>query len=248
MSALLVFVGPSLTSEDKAMFPEFEFLGPAAQGDILRCIRMKPSAIGLIDGFFGDRLAVHQKEILEAMASGIPVWGGASMGALRAAELSQFGMQGVGVVFNSYIQGKFNSDADIAVSHAPEELGFRATSISIVDIHATIESLQRRRILSDSELDTILEAARSIHFSERTWTEVARRAKSNEDEVKELGDTLVGSAIQQKRLDAIELVRALRCGPLGVRRATAPPPMTSYYETIRTRAYLNAPNEQPDNN
>ncbi len=48
------------------------------------------------------------------------------MGALRAAECTIFGMTGVGVVYGDYASGVRTSDADVAINHAPEEMGFNA--------------------------------------------------------------------------------------------------------------------------
>ena len=60
---------------------------PSAQGDVYRVAQERPSAIGIVDGYFEGVLSVWHKEILWAMAEGIHVFGSASMGALRAAEL-----------------------------------------------------------------------------------------------------------------------------------------------------------------
>ena len=48
---------------------------------------------------------VWHKEILWAMAQGIHVFGGASIGALRAAELDVFGMKGIGRIYEDFRDG-----------------------------------------------------------------------------------------------------------------------------------------------
>jgi len=53
---------------------------------------------------------VWHKEILWAMAQGIHVYGGASIGALRAAELHRLGMTGVGRVFADDRDGILTDD------------------------------------------------------------------------------------------------------------------------------------------
>ena len=57
---------------------------------------LAPDAIGIVDGFFHQQPSVWHREILYALSQGVPVFGGASMGALRAAELADYGMTGVG--------------------------------------------------------------------------------------------------------------------------------------------------------
>src|SRR5262245_4299213 len=107
---------------------------PAACGDILRAVRDGARAIGLIDGLFGDSPSVWHKEILAALAEGIPVYGAASMGALRAAECHRFGMIGVGRIFSEYRDGLRVADSDVAVVHGPAEVRYRPLTEALVDV------------------------------------------------------------------------------------------------------------------
>ena len=79
-----------------------------------------PTIIGIIDGYFEVTPTVWHKEILWAMAQGIHVYGSASIGALRAAELCSFGMTGVGRIFVAYRDGILTDDDEVAVMHAPK--------------------------------------------------------------------------------------------------------------------------------
>ena len=87
----------------------------------------EPQAIGIIDGYFQWAPAVWHKEILWAIQQGVHVFGAASMGALRAAELAPFGMRGVGRIFEAYRDGvlpgsgdePFEDDDEVAVVHGP---------------------------------------------------------------------------------------------------------------------------------
>ena len=99
-SKIAVFVGPTLAGEAAAALPFAELLPPARQGDLYRAARGGAAAIGLIDGYFDQVSSVAHKEVLAAMAGGVHVLGAASMGALRAAELCDFGMEGVGAIFD----------------------------------------------------------------------------------------------------------------------------------------------------
>ena len=90
-----VFVGPTLCPQELPADDDFVVLPPVAQGDVYRTAQSRPQAIGIVDGYFEGALSVWHKEILWAMAEGIHVFGSASMGALRAAELHPFGMVGV---------------------------------------------------------------------------------------------------------------------------------------------------------
>src|SRR5215471_16759549 len=94
-----LFVGPTLARTELGALCEFICLPPAAQGDVYHLARSRPRAIGIIDGYFDGMPAVWHKEILWALTQGIHVFGSASMGALRAAELHEFGMRGIGRIF-----------------------------------------------------------------------------------------------------------------------------------------------------
>ena len=65
----------------------------------------RPRAIGIVDGFFARVPAVWHKEIMWVMERGVHVFGGAGLGALRAAELDSFGMRGVGQVYQAFRDG-----------------------------------------------------------------------------------------------------------------------------------------------
>src|SRR5215470_18896878 len=117
--SVYVFVGPTLPPVEIAAVLDAVCLPPVAQGDVYRLVGARPRAIGIIDGYFDGVPAVWHKEILWALTQGIHVFGSASMGALRAAELHPFGMQGVGSIFEAYRSGELEDDDEVAVLHGP---------------------------------------------------------------------------------------------------------------------------------
>ena len=133
-----VFTGPTLSPDDAHGELDAVYLPPAAQGDVYRAARQRPSAIGIIDGAFERVPAVWHKEILWALVQGIPVFGAASMGALRAAELAPFGMRGVGRIFAAFRDGELEDDDEVAVVHGPADTGYAALSDAMVNIRATL--------------------------------------------------------------------------------------------------------------
>lgn len=235
MSAPIIFSGPSLRPQDRAC-ASIDFRPPAAQGDIFRAISDAPAAIGLIDGFFGDRLAVHQKEILEAMEAGIAVYGAASMGALRAVELAPFGMVGLGKVFQDYASGALSSDADVAVGHAPEALGFLATSVSLVDVKATLNHPVVRASFRSQLRRDILKSAQNIHFLERNWPRIVKETSSARDDML---DILENNQVAQKRADARALVRLFEQGAFSPMIGAVKTPITLAYSKMRMCALRN---------
>ena len=134
-----VFVGPTLDIRAaRQLLPDATFLPPVSQGDVLRSATRRPTAIGIIDGRFHDVPAVWHKEILWALSRGIPVYGSASMGALRAAELAPYGMRGVGKIFEAYHSGLLNDDDEVAVAHGDADSAYHPTNEAMVSIRETL--------------------------------------------------------------------------------------------------------------
>ena len=146
----VIFAGPSFGRDlDKlqAEHLSIEFRGPAARGDILQAVRDGARAIGIVDGYFGEMPSVWHKEILFALEQNVVVAGGASMGALRAAECSAFGMVGIGSIYDDYADGRLIDDEAVALVHAPAELGWLPLSVPWVDYQPTIDALNRTDLM-----------------------------------------------------------------------------------------------------
>jgi hypothetical protein len=160
----IAFLGPSLPAAEAR---GFTVLPPAQQGDVWRALRRRPSAIALIDGVFESRPSVWHHEILDALDSGVAVFGGASMGALRAAELRTFGMVGVGRIFRWYRDGDVIDDAEVALLHADAEHAWRQLTVPLVNIRwAASQTLPRTRARA------LVENCARIFYQDRTWPRV----------------------------------------------------------------------------
>lgn len=204
----VVFAGPSIYGIDGSHLSKVSLRPPAASGDLLHAVRQGAGIIGLIDGLYGDCAAVWHKEILYAISNGVAVVGSASMGALRAAECSPFGMIGVGEIFEAYRDGRRVSDADVAVTHAPADLEYRPLTISLVDAEATIEKHQEH--LTPFEQARLLDAARRLHFANRTWRAIVERSGLEDRYAKMFRE----GEVSIKRKDAMRLLEMLARGEL----------------------------------
>jgi hypothetical protein len=174
----LVYIGPTLPAAEVARrLPGAHVLGPAAVGDILRASRRRSvRRIALVDGYFERMAAVWHKEILLALERGIEVWGAASMGALRAAELAPWGMRGVGWIYRAYARGALVADDEVAVAHLPAEVGFRATSDALVNLRFGLARAERAGVIDARTHADLLALARSRFYRERSWAELAKHA------------------------------------------------------------------------
>jgi hypothetical protein len=211
--SVYIFVGPTLRREEVTAACEAVCLPPVAQGDVYRIAQARPRAIGIIDGYFAGAPAVWHKEILWALAQGILVFGSASMGALRAAELHQFGMQGVGQIFEAFRDGVLEDDDEVAVIHGPAEIGYPAMSEPMVNIRATLARATRDGVLSAEANQRIETAAKSLFFPQRNWTDIVAAAAAQgvePDALATLRDWLPGHRIDQKRADALAMLASMQ--------------------------------------
>ncbi len=215
----VVFLGPTLPRQEAADLLPATYWPPARQGDVYRAVRaLRPAAVGLIDGRFLDTGAVWHREILWALSEGVHVFGAASMGALRAAELAPFGMQGVGQVFAAYRDGcwpgdpdPFEDDDEVAVIHAPPEAGGSALSDAMVDLRATLDAAQAAGVLGAQGRRTLIRALKHRPFPERSFAALVEEADRLLDAAaaQRLTAWLPGNAVARKRLDAIAMLRVM---------------------------------------
>lgn len=228
----VIFTGPTISAADaRAEFRgdcELLCLPPAAQGDVYRAALEGPAAIGIIDGYFDRVPSVWHKEILWAMSQGIPVFGGASMGALRAAELEVFGMVGVGVIFEAYRDGVLEDDDEVAVAHASAEYGFRAGSESMVNIRATLAKAQCEGVVGEAAGRKMVDAAKRLFYAERTFPGVFESVEGvDASELDQFRQWLPTGRVDQKRLDATAVVRLI---DRFLAEGTEPKPVSYHFE------------------
>jgi hypothetical protein len=208
----VVFLGPTLSRQDAEATLPACYLPPVRQGDVHRVVRdWRPRAIGIVDGVFLDVASVWHREILWALSEGVHVFGAASMGALRAAELAVFGMRGVGDIYTAYRDGRwpgydepFEVDDEVAVIHAPSEAGGGPLSDAMVDIRATLLAAEAAGIIDRPRRDALTDAMKRLHFPERS---VIRVAEAVDDE--SARQWLITNPVRRKRLDAIAMLQAM---------------------------------------
>ncbi len=174
---LVAFVGPSLPAEEARALAKCVTLPPARQGDIWRALALRPRAIALIDGVFEAQPSVWHREILGALDAGVAVFGGASMGALRAAELADHGMVGVGRIFGWYRDGTLTDDAEVALLHAGPEHGHRPLTLPLVNVRHAAQLARSARVLSAPEAEALVEAAEELFYQERVWPAVLEKVE-----------------------------------------------------------------------
>jgi len=211
--SVYVFTGPTISSAEASRVLEAVYLPPAAEGDVYRVALTRPQAIGIIDGYFQSVPAVRHKEILWTMSQGIHVFGSASMGALRAAELAAFGMEGVGTIFESYRDGILEDDDEVAIAHGPAEVGFRARSEAMVNIRQTLRKAERVGTISNELRAALEKIGKELFYPDRNYRALLRLASERglpEADLEGFRQWLPEGRVNQKREDALRMLRLIR--------------------------------------
>ena len=224
-----VFIGPTLPVAEAQRLLDATYLAPAAQGDVFRVVANTDArVIAIVDGNFHEVPSVWHKELLWAMSQGVHVVGAGSMGALRAAELADFGMVGIGRVFEAYRSGvlapydaAFEDDDEVAVVHAPAELDHRPLSEALVDIRCTLDHAARAGVISPEVRDRLVGHAKACFYPERSYEALIDRARADgvpSPALNRLREWLPGGRFSQKREDAIAMLAAIGAGDIAVRK------------------------------
>lgn len=211
--SVYIFAGPTISSAAAAHELDAVYLPPASEGDVYRLSLKQPQAIGIIDGYFQSTPTVRHKEILWAMSQGVHVFGSASIGALRAAELAAFGMEGVGTIFEWYRDGILEDDDEVAVVHGPKEVGFLPGSEAMVNIRCTLRNAERDGVIG-TDLRSVLETiAKELFYPDRSYQFLLRQATERGfpvADVARLCAWLPEGRVNQKREDARTMLRLMR--------------------------------------
>lgn len=174
---VVAFLGPSLPAAEARALGPCRVLPPARAGDLLAILPERPLAVALVDGVFEAVPSIWPHELLAAQAAGVQVFGGASMGALRAAELSRFGVVGVGRIFAWYRDGALVDDAEVALLHAGREHGFHPFTLPLVDARHAVTAAVAGGACTAREGKAVLAAAAACFYQDRTWGRVLGAAR-----------------------------------------------------------------------
>lgn len=233
-----VFAGPSLPRLARPAGP-FEWRAPAVAGDLIALLDRPPRRLCLIDGLFDARPAPWHKELLLLMSRGTQVFGAASMGALRAAELDRLGMVGVGAVYRAYRRGQLTGDDEVALIHATERLDWVPLTVPMVEVRATLAAACRAAIVTPAAAGRIRLLVHGIHFDARDWPAMEKECVAAGLVDAASFQRLAAMHVRLKQRDAVECLAAvLRGAP---RSIVDSPPNTCF---IRALISQHGPREQ----
>jgi hypothetical protein len=158
-----VYLGPSLPLTRAKALLDADYRPPVKRGDLPQ---RHDGTIVIIDGEFGQNLSVSPKEILRLLDRGTRVIGASSMGALRAAELSAYGMQGCGWVFDAYESGRVDADDEVAVAYSPDDLS--CLTVPLVNVRHWLDVLLAVGATDAVTARRLLKGARQLFYADRS--------------------------------------------------------------------------------
>lgn len=219
------------TAEAESILPA-DYRPPARMGSVLAACEAGARRIGLIDGYYESVPAVWHKEICYALSRGVEIFGAASMGALRAAELDGLGMIGVGLVYRWYRDRVIESDDEVSLMHGPARSGYRHQSVPLVDIRATLVEGRRVGAITEAEAAAIIAEARRRHYPDRDYPSLLEAALTDQGRRAAVASWVAEHAVDRKRLDAIELLETMAGSPVGRHRHRPPFESTWIFEQL----------------
>jgi hypothetical protein len=234
---ILVYLGSSLPlAEARQILPHAIYRSPCKQGDIVTdVVNLQPNRIILIDGVFRDNLSPWHKELTYALQyPGVKaVYGAASMGALRAAELDWLGMIGIGKIYHWYRSGVTEDDSEVALAYAMREGEdgplYYLNTVPLVDIRAGVEHYEEHFpgepvALAATEF---LKAMAEIYYGDRTPDVCEQRWPT------EFG--IPFPCIAQKRLDAMLALESFRAHVPAPLQKLTPENLSRFFHALYER-------------
>ncbi|TCM20438.1 YcaO-like protein with predicted kinase domain [Novosphingobium sp. PhB165] len=226
----VLFAGPSLYGLDVA--DDIEVRPPAVCGDLAALLDKPPATVALIDGFFRTARTTWHKEILSLLAAGVRVIGGASLGAIRAAELDVYGMEGIGDIYDAYRRGTLIRDDAVLICHAPRELGYAPMTTALVDAEFVLAGLD----VEERDRRMMQRIVRTTDYTVRTWRHCRALFTQRTGRDFPVPADQLERCPSIKRHDAERILEAMRKPRTGAVAACAEPPRTFYYEQLLTNA------------
>jgi hypothetical protein len=172
----VVFLGPSApASEILSILPDAIIRPPAKRGDLYAYRILRHELFLVLDGAFGNILAISPREVVDVVRDGAVVVGASSMGALRAADCLPAGVHGVGIIFRLFKERVISTEDEVAVLFR-EDMPFPPLTEPLINMRIALRRATRKGLVGASEAEEIISAAQSVHFTLRTWPRVYQDA------------------------------------------------------------------------
>lgn len=206
----VLFAGPSLYAANQVDHLNYlELRPPAAAGDIINYLTDNPylEVLILADGYFFSKYATLHRELQLALKASIKVIGCSSIGALRAVELADDGMEGYGVIYNYYSAYSETPDDEVSLLHSESIDSYRPLSVPLINLRLLYRRTRSKRLRKI--LRTIIPFLEKIPFHQRSWDFIARIVSISACLVDDDFLYLKSKYVDYKQLDLSNLLKSL---------------------------------------
>jgi hypothetical protein len=165
----VLYAGPSLLGIHRSTFSGVKLLPPVRRGDVEQLVdeASTPGILIIADGIFHQYPSVGHAELRRAIRLGWQVWGVASMGAIRAAEMRNFGMHGFGEVFERFATDPNFTDDEVALLHLGDS-PYTPVTEPLIHIRRFLAELLQQNLVRRTECSQILERLSTQWYGHRT--------------------------------------------------------------------------------
>ncbi len=205
----MIFLGPSLPLADAQAILDADYRPPVKRGDI-GSLPQDVEVVGIIDGVLLNDAAVGHREIMSLLNRGVKVLGAGSMGALRAAELADFGMVGIGRIYEEYASGRVEGDDEVVLSYDPFSL--LALSEPLINIRLNLEKARAAGVIGQEAEKALIAEIKAVFYPRRNFSLLIEMAEKilGKNEAQKLRIFLRDEAEDFKQKDAIFLLNAVK--------------------------------------
>ncbi|MDQ2685142.1 MAG: TfuA-like protein [Thermoproteota archaeon] len=208
----IIFLGPSLSIEKAKKILEADYRKPAKKGDLFQLIFNETRIVGLIDGYFLQDYPPTPIEVYNLVKKKeTKVYGSSSLGALRAVELSKYGMIGVGKIFNLFRNGILDSDDEVAVTFTDYS---DYKSEALIDIRYNLFLAQKMKVIDKEVKRIILRVSKQTYFPYRTYTDILDKCKQKYPDyslqIEKFSEYIQSNRKSLKEDDAVLLLKRIK--------------------------------------
>jgi hypothetical protein len=134
------------------------------------------------------------------------------MGALRAAELTDYGMIGHGRIYADYVSGKITADDEVTLLHGTEEEDYAPYTEALVNVRYALLQAVNCESLDASTAHVALQEMSKVPFSDRTIDTLLAAISNSISNKHRLASVrqILKHREDAKQIDAEELLTAVR--------------------------------------
>jgi hypothetical protein len=211
---IIVFCGPTISTEDASAILKADFRPPAGHGDLISCVYAdRPDIIVLIDTEFIDSLSVWHNEINDALNRGVTLYGASAMGAVRAAEMQALGMRGIGEVFKLISDGTIEADDEVLCDYTAVDGVYNKKTVSVVNLRYVLSEAENAGVITGNQSAGILTHAKSMFYKNRVPGSMIAACHQlgilNRNEADSFLEFITLSRSDQQKQDAVECLEAV---------------------------------------